>query len=183
MGKLKSIEQVYSYALETCQMDLSEFSIALDIVNTTQLIAASICDLSDSSQQEPLTQETVGAAMSQIIQKMDILKATLNHWDKRENDDPRSPLTAEEKQASKTRPTESPIFSEIRKIIREENKHSKPQDSPYMTAEEVGAYLRLGSHRTMEKWRSKGTGPVYRTIAGRNLYKRQDVIEWANSRK
>lgn len=84
-NKFNSVEEVYSYALEAYQIDLSEIDIASDIVDRTKAIASLICDLCEPKQEEPLTHKVVGDAMFQIIEQMNILQVTLNHWDSRES--------------------------------------------------------------------------------------------------
>lgn len=57
------------------------------------------------------------------------------------------------------------------------------QDSPlpprYLRTPEAARFLGL-SHRTLEKHRTYGTGPVYRKIGGRVVYALQDLQAWAD---
>ena len=39
------------------------------------------------------------------------------------------------------------------------------------------------STRTVERWRSRGTGPPYILVAGRVRYLRGDVAEWLDTRR
>ncbi len=39
------------------------------------------------------------------------------------------------------------------------------------------------STRTVERWRSQGTGPPYVLVAGRVRYLRRDVAEWLDARR
>ena len=39
------------------------------------------------------------------------------------------------------------------------------------------------STRTVERWRSQGTGPPYIMVAGRVRYLRGDVAEWLDTRR
>jgi len=48
----------------------------------------------------------------------------------------------------------------------------------YLRTPEAARFLSL-SHRTLEKHRSYGTGPLYRKIGGRVVYSLEDLQAWA----
>ena len=48
--------------------------------------------------------------------------------------------------------------------------------------EELAAFLRVAK-RTPERWRVKGTGPVYILVGGRVRYLRPDVAAWLAARR
>ncbi|PVM82091.1 helix-turn-helix transcriptional regulator [Caulobacter endophyticus] len=48
----------------------------------------------------------------------------------------------------------------------------------HLKTAEAARFLGL-SHRTMEKHRCYGTGPVYRKIGGRVVYAMDDLLAWA----
>jgi predicted DNA-binding transcriptional regulator AlpA len=48
----------------------------------------------------------------------------------------------------------------------------------YLRTPEAARFLSL-SHRTLEKHRSYGTGPLYRKIGGRVVYALEDLQAWA----
>ena len=57
-----------------------------------------------------------------------------------------------------------------------------PTKTEYLTTVEAAHHLNL-SHRTLEKMRIQGDGPIFRKFGRRVLYKRDDLEEWAENRK
>ena len=57
---------------------------------------------------------------------------------------------------------------------------STPSD--LLTTLEAARYLRL-SHRTLERYRVTGEGPIYRKLGSRVLYRRSDLDAWRDARK
>lgn len=52
--------------------------------------------------------------------------------------------------------------------------------SPFLTTREAARYLRL-QPTTLERWRSRGSGPRYRKYGGRVVYTREDLEAFANA--
>lgn len=50
----------------------------------------------------------------------------------------------------------------------------------YLRTPEAARFLGL-SHRTLEKHRTYGTGPAYRKIGGRVIYRLDDLQAWAEA--
>lgn len=64
-----------------------------------------------------------------------------------------------------------------------------PLDSPFLDTEAASRFLGqddagspLISAGTLERWRSEGSGPVYVKAGRRVLYRREDLLAWAESR-
>lgn len=53
----------------------------------------------------------------------------------------------------------------------------KPIPARYLRTKQAALFLGLG-HRTLEKHRTYGTGPVYHKIGGRVLYAIEDLAAW-----
>jgi predicted DNA-binding transcriptional regulator AlpA len=49
------------------------------------------------------------------------------------------------------------------------------------TQDEAAKKLRVGSPRTMERWRADGVGPRYVKIGARVYYRDSDLDEWVKS--
>ncbi|MCW4014259.1 MAG: helix-turn-helix domain-containing protein [Candidatus Bathyarchaeota archaeon] len=56
-------------------------------------------------------------------------------------------------------------------------------NSPFMDTRQAATYLGGLSPRTLEKYRLTGEGPVFYKITSRCFYKREDLDEWAESRR
>ena len=54
--------------------------------------------------------------------------------------------------------------------------------SPFLTTKLAAAFLGL-KPSTLERWRSKGEGPVFHKIGGRIYYTRADLDAWIESRR
>ena len=54
-------------------------------------------------------------------------------------------------------------------------------DSPLLTTVEAGAFVRL-SRRTLEDYRTKGTGPTFRRLGKKIYYRTEDLNAWIDDR-
>jgi hypothetical protein len=60
-----------------------------------------------------------------------------------------------------------------------------PHDDPIYTPNETAKILRVGSPRTLERWRTLGTGPAFVKIGARVGYRQSAINQFAdeNTRK
>ncbi len=55
---------------------------------------------------------------------------------------------------------------------------AKRISSPFLTADEAAAFLRLAKH-TLENMRWQGTGPKFRKHGGRIFYHKTELKQWS----
>ena len=54
-------------------------------------------------------------------------------------------------------------------------------ETPLLTTVEAAAFVRL-SRRTLEDYRTKGTGPTYRRLGKKIYYRPEDLNAWIDDR-
>ena len=54
-------------------------------------------------------------------------------------------------------------------------------ETPLLTTVEAAAFVRL-SRRTLEDYRTKGTGPTYRRLGKKIYYRSEDLNAWIDDR-
>jgi hypothetical protein len=59
---------------------------------------------------------------------------------------------------------------------------AKRARSPYLTADEAAAFLRLAKH-TLDNMRWLGTGPKFRKHGGRIFYHINDLKQWSDQNR
>ena len=52
------------------------------------------------------------------------------------------------------------------------------QNDPIYTPEEAAEVLRIGSERTLERWRTEGTGPAFTKVGHRVFYRASSIASY-----